>query len=405
MTVFRPGTGAAHGVLFIGRPGIRGTNHGCGHNVVPSNLPSGNREEHSSVEMGLCTSSARLVDLCRSEIADINEVHKLIKGGANVNYVLKRKEKIPWEKSRKWNISTTALCSAVQMGRIDIVSALLDAGANPIQSDEGDIASRTPLHHAVDFPDIVSLLLERSTGHFSLSLVHTGDGGFYGLKPLHSACEYVTRDNVANRIKTIGLLIKSGCEVDSLTQSGLYFYCNISALMVAVEQVHPICCADHGVCSNCSSCHCTQIIQCLLDYGADVNLATKGGNTALHTRSGRTTPAVAQLLIDKGVDVSRRNSEGKTPVFFTREEEVLKILLANGADINARDDEGRTALFDAISSKKYAPEWWRVLLHHGCDPNICDDKGVNPIELAVTENHREVAHEMSAPHNDNNNSI
>ena len=119
----------------------------------------------NAIEMDLCTSGARLVDLCLDERADTSRVHKLIESGANVNYILKRKEKGPRFIS---TISTTELCSAATKSRIDIVSAFLDFGANPILKD-GMVEPRTPLHQAVDFPDIVSLLLESNSVHLNFN--------------------------------------------------------------------------------------------------------------------------------------------------------------------------------------------------------------------------------------------
>ena len=124
----------------------------------------------------------------------------------------------------------------------------------------------------------------------------------------------------------------------------------------------------------------TELTQVLLDFGADVNLAT-GTRTALHYaadgghretvvlllgRSGKANirgthfesalisaasggqETVVALLLEHGADVNRKAGDGETPLMSAADgnhPEVVRALIAAGADIDARDDEGRTALW------------------------------------------------------------
>lgn len=97
----------------------------------------------------------------------------------------------------------------------------------------------------------------------------------------------------------------------------------------------------------------------LLSRGADPNLATDKAVTPLHaaiilgeydsTRHIR-EPQSTQLinaLLDKGANVNARGFEGTTPLIEAArlgDVETIKLLLSRGADISAKDDEGKTAL-------------------------------------------------------------
>ena len=55
-------------------------------------------------------------------------------------------------------------------------------------------------------------------------------------------------------------------------------------------------------------------------------------------------------------------------------------LLKLGHDINFRDDEGRTALYVAVDETYYGLAI--DLLEHGADPNIPDNEGDFPLDIA-----------------------
>ncbi len=99
----------------------------------------------------------------------------------------------------------------------------------------------------------------------------------------------------------------------------------------------------------------------LLELGADPNLATKSGATAL---------IIAAELCDL---------------------ELTKALLAHGANVNFRSDNGNTPLTSAVSGgydpetrkmKADAPAVVRALLAHGADVNATDSDGKTPLQLA-----------------------
>jgi len=83
------------------------------------------------------------------------------------------------------------------------------------------------------------------------------------------------------------------------------------------------------------------VIRLLAAAGADVNIADRMGNTALHQAADE---AAAKALMEAGAKVDVRNQFGETPLMTTVDEGVARVLVEAGADVTIRDREGRTAL-------------------------------------------------------------
>ena len=89
-----------------------------------------------------------------------------------------------------------------------------------------------------------------------------------------------------------------------------------------------------------------EIVQLLLDKGADVNAKKTDGVTALMVASRDGHQEVVKLLLDKGADVNAKRTDGVTALMAVSASgyiEIAQSLLANGADVNAKDN-GVTAL-------------------------------------------------------------
>lgn len=87
----------------------------------------------------------------------------------------------------------------------------------------------------------------------------------------------------------------------------------------------------------------------LLKSGADPSLEWDSGETLLFDVVGRddrpSALAFARLLVEKGVDVNHRASDGTTPLHHATERlEVVEFLLGQGVDVDAQDGDGHTPL-------------------------------------------------------------
>ena len=126
------------------------------------------------------------------------------------------------------------------------------------------------------------------------------------------------------------------------------------------------------------------LLQAMLAHGANVNAKTAGNLTALHFALIRQRVYTVQLLLRHGADVNAQDDYGHTPLMWAVKQgmaDVVPLLLEQGANLNAQDTQAWTALHYAVvssSSQHILPE----LLAHGADPDLRNDFGETPLELA-----------------------
>lgn len=119
----------------------------------------------------------------------------------------------------------------------------------------------------------------------------------------------------------------------------------------------------------------------LIKHGADPSVTDVQGLTILHQAAAAGEYPLVEMLIDAGVDVNARKTNGRTPLFEAvtaawpnrsqAEVLTLRILLDNGADVAAVADDGWTALHGAVSNKRrpgrFEAEAVALLLERGAD--------------------------------------
>ncbi|WP_371219595.1 ankyrin repeat domain-containing protein [Orientia tsutsugamushi] len=113
-----------------------------------------------------------------------------------------------------------------------------------------------------------------------------------------------------------------------------------------------------------------QIIQKLLDEGANINQQDNYGCSALHTAVRLGEIDVIQKLLDEGANIDLQNHSGQSPLHyacFAGRINVIQKLLDEGANIDLQNNYGYTALYIAINfinDKKVI----HYLLDSGADP-------------------------------------
>lgn len=130
------------------------------------------------------------------------------------------------------------------------------------------------------------------------------------------------------------------------------------------------------------------IVEALLQHGADVNRLQDGGYSALLYASSKASPAIVETLLKHGADVKAQNREGITPLLNAVRSGQLanvRLLLAKGADLHAVDKQGETVLslavenpFGSIHTPAAAEEIVRYLLAQGAD-----ERDLPPAHLAL----------------------
>jgi ankyrin repeat protein len=143
-----------------------------------------------------------------------------------------------------------------------------------------------------------------------------------------------------------------------------------------------------------------QTAELLRHSGADPNVQWLVGNTPLHSAASLGDVEMVQELLDMGADVNFQNERGESPLDYTCRNphqaddtfpiilgNVTQLLLDRGADINARTNDSWTPLHTAVHYGYI--EVVRVLLEHGADVGSEDKQGKTPFTLAK-EGHYEI---------------
>jgi ankyrin repeat protein len=125
------------------------------------------------------------------------------------------------------------------------------------------------------------------------------------------------------------------------------------------------------------------VVEFLLDNGADVNFQDIGCNTPLHMAAYRGYKEIAALLLARGAEVNAANRG--TPLHWAARSEagqvdVAALLIAHGAKVNAKDSWGNMPLHNAadIGNKDMV----NLLMKNGAEINVKNHYGETPLRIA-----------------------
>lgn len=210
----------------------------------------------------------------------------------------------------------TPLHSAAVMGHAEVVSALLAAKANP---NVLDLETYTPLHKATQgngFPDVAKRLLEGGAD----ANIRTVKG--------QTALDLAL---VAKKPAVALAIIAAAPNLNLNTRD---FSTGNTALLSAITL------GQFDVAGK------------LLEAGADPALADYHGETALHLAAQQGNAALVALLMTKGADANALDYMGTPPLLLVKNPQVIDILLEKGANPKKGDYTGRTLLHTAARSNK-----------------------------------------------------
>ena len=142
------------------------------------------------------------------------------------------------------------------------------------------------------------------------------------------------------------------------------------------------------------------IVRALVDAGASVNAVQPGAanGTALMRAATFNQPEVVQYLLEAGADINHTDAYGRTALIGASQSSPanVKILIEAGADINAAQTQnggggsaGDTALMNAVIYRQI--EAIKLLLSKGADPQITNIQGKNAYQIALDINNPEAA--------------
>lgn len=125
---------------------------------------------------------------------------------------------------------------------------------------------------------------------------------------------------------------------------------------------------------------------------AIVGTVAAGDVDALYEAAGKGDTAQVSALLDGGVNVNGRSSDGSYALnnaAVENEVEVMRILLNRGADPNVQNSQGDTPL---ICATKYAggkAATVKLLVEAGTDPAIKDGKGNTALDYATAKDQQD----------------
>jgi hypothetical protein len=125
------------------------------------------------------------------------------------------------------------------------------------------------------------------------------------------------------------------------------------------------------------------VIQLLLDKGANANTTDKDGRTPLHDAAKAGSEGVILRLLYKGADINAADEDRRTPLHDAAKtaSEDVELLLGKGANANAADKDGRTPLHDATQTGSERIIRW--LLNKGANANAADKDRRTPLHDAA----------------------
>lgn len=133
----------------------------------------------------------------------------------------------------------------------------------------------------------------------------------------------------------------------------------------------------------CSACRFSErgydIVKLLLQNGANANATDHLGRTALHMMDY--DPEVIDLLLEHGADVSVRAKHGETVLFGKKNVKVVRRLMTEGVNAKAVNKIGETALHVACE-RLYKPELIAVLADVS-DVNAKNNLDQTPLHFLV----------------------
>lgn len=307
-----------------------------------------------------------------SQNGHLNVVVKLIEHGANINQISLNEE--------------TALTCAVYKDHVKCVEVLIKAGADINFRFSGSVPV-VLLAACNNHMNCVEYLVKKGADVKGLQLLHKVLGHQdhdrlvrlllrKGVDANAKTWEGVTPLMIAAKnghLKSLKVLLSKKVEIDLLYDND---FKNRSALMLAASKGNKDC------------------LNCLINKGANVNLANNKGLTALSEACRKGNLDCVTALLAQGAEINPQNKNIEKPLvaaFDSDKTDMVYWLLDHGADINDRDVLGNTFLHFLLN--KYIIKNMALVkkcLEVGADVNCTNNNGETLLMAAARLHSEEV---------------
>jgi ankyrin repeat protein len=382
------------------------------------------KQKHSDVAEALrATGKAEREDTTEEQLLKAAEAGD----AAKVRSLIQAQVNLAPHDPRRATKSLTPLMLAAAAGHVEVVKALIEAGAEVNGTDESAPASdRTSSFGAKDLsrenlqelgrslrPTPLSLAAEHGHAEVVRALVRAGSDvnaqDQLGRTPLMLAVN-------GNHSAIVEGLLTAKADVharnkDQETALSLAVQrqnAHIARLLMAAGAKVNLKCCEGGTPLMKAAERCNlELVELLLNAGAKATTRSKGSGGPVKAASGATcekpvpegtaivpmpedkiVPAV-KCLLEAGADANAADGMGTTALMDAARNgygELARMLLNAGANVRAADHTGWTALHWATVMRK--PELVSILLNAGADPNASDSEGRTPFSLALKNKKR-----------------
>ncbi|QEN06050.1 hypothetical protein EW093_15585 [Thiospirochaeta perfilievii] len=256
-----------------------------------------------------------------------------------------------------------------------IIEFLIKKGA---KVDTRNKSGSTPLHEAimVGNSDIINLLNVNKADFFAIN--NSGDNPFDLIfqKGVEFATEILTPELVSlrNNRQNTPLFYAIDWGSKEIVQVILDKGADINAKNINGETpLHQAITTDNVIVANL-----------LIERGASIEAKDNQLNTPLHSCVYWNAYESAHLLVEKKADINAKNIKNRTPLHeavLTEDTDIVTFFIKNKSNLNARDNNGQTPLFYAV--KNNFPDILNLLLDAGADISLRDRQGNTILHAAV----------------------
>jgi hypothetical protein len=129
----------------------------------------------------------------------------------------------------------------------------------------------------------------------------------------------------------------------------------------------------------------TDAIEKLLDEGLDPDKIVDGV-PILYEASSHNLENIVRLLLERGANpnIEHPDSYNRTPIFVTKDPNIIDMLIRYGADVDHKDIYGDTALSVSVSEYRNVIPLIKKLVARGADVNTKDNYGQTPLMKAAS---------------------